>query len=123
MIGKKLEVKLEGKKYPVWFNLYSKFELLSIYGTDEEGVFTAIEKRQKESPLLLFGDLLKAGLKGASLAKNETTPDVAENIHKAIATMEEKEMLRLWGLMFDAFKEHMGMNIEPQKGKKKVKIK
>jgi|SRR5690606_2282302 len=122
MLSKELELKIGGQKVQVWFNTFSKFQLMGMYNANTELEFaTEMSKRAKDNYLLLLIDLLKAGIKGSSLARKQDTPDIYDNLEMVIADTEMDELLIIWEKVFKAFNEHMGANIKTDNKKKVVR--
>lgn len=118
MINKQVELTLSGQKIQLWFNTFSKYELMGMYQADNEIEFAEkMSDRAKENALLLLMDIVKAGIKGASLAKGETTPEIYNNINMVFAEMPMEDTLTIWTTVFKSFNEHMGMNVKEDKKK------
>lgn len=118
MINKQVELTLSGQKVQLWFNTFSKYELMGMYKADNEVDFAEkMSIRAKENALLLLMDIVKAGIKGASLAKGETTPIIYDNINMVFAEMAMEDTLKIWTTVFKSFNEHMGMNLKEDKKK------
>lgn len=124
MINKKIELVLKGEKVQLWFNTFSKYELMGMYKANNEIEFAQrMGEKAQENSLLLLIDIVKAGIKGASLAKGEKTPDVYDNINMVFAEMEMEDTLKLWGEVFTVFNHHMGKNVKEEDKKKVVRKK
>lgn len=117
MVNKKLELTLGGKKVHIWFNNYAIFELQKVFGIEQGEIMQKVSERVKENYLLLISDLIKVGIKGHCLAKDETTPDILNNINEHVATAEMSELVNVWETFFDI----MGGNLKKDVDKKKVK--
>lgn len=113
-MNKKLELDLGEKTYQLWFNNYAIAELQKMYGVKQNEIMNNIIKRGQENYFLLISDLVKAGIKGYALAKEETTPKI--NIQELVGEADQNELVKILEVFYDV----MGVNIEKD-DKKKVK--
>ena len=123
MVSKEIEVILGGEKIQVWFNIFSRYELKAMYKPKDDIDFAKkLAEKANENELMVAIDLLKAGIKGAAMARKQTTPDVYDKIELLIAEMDMESLFSLWAVIFEAFNEHMGNKIKTD-DKKKVEAK
>ena len=115
MLNKKIELELGDKTYQLWFNNYAVCELQSMYGIEENEIMQKIVSRAEDNYLLLITDLIKAGIKGAALAKDELTPNI--KVSELVAEADMSKLLKVLEVFYDV----MGVNIEKKAVKKKVK--
>ena len=113
MLNKKIELKMGDVKIPLWYNNYAVFELQSMYGVDNSEILLKVTERAKENHLLLIADLIKIGIKGHSLALNQTLPDYYDNVNLLLADADMGEVMQVWQVFIDV----MGGNIESDKKK------
>jgi len=125
MLNKKIEIKLKGVEISLWFNNYASAELQKMYGADITTVMATLVERLQDNYLIILSDLIKVGIKGNYLAKEESKPAYFSNINEMIAEEPDENLTKVWIEVWEVFREHMGLNLpqEENKGKKKVNIK
>lgn len=120
MLNKKIEIKLGGMEIPLWFNNYASAELQKMYGADINTLMITLVERLQENYLLILSDLIKAGIKGRTFALDLPKPDYLANVNELIAQEADETLVPVWVEVFEVFKEHMGINLPKEEGKKKV---
>lgn len=120
MLNKKIEIKLGGIEIPLWFNNYASAELQKMYGADINTLMVTLVERLQENYLLILSDLIKAGIKGRTFALDLPKPEYLSNINELIAQEADETLVPVWLEVFEVFKEHMGINLQKEEGKKKV---
>ena len=120
MLNKKIEIKLGGVEIPLWFNNYASAELQKMYGADINTLMVTLVERLQENYLLILSDLIKAGIKGHCFALDIPKPEYLANVNELIAQEADETLVPVWLEVFEVFKEHMGINLPQQEGKKKV---
>ncbi len=120
MLNKKIEIKLGGIEIPLWFNNYASAELQKMYGADINTLMITLVERLQENYLLILSDLIKAGIKGRTFALDLPKPEYLANVNELIAQEADETLVPVWLEVFEVFKEHMGINLPKEEGKKKV---
>jgi len=120
MLNKKIEIKLNGVEVPLWFNNFASAELQKMYGADITTVMTVLMEKLKDNYLIVLTDLIKCGVKGYYLAKDISKPDYLVNINEWVADEPDETLIPVWLEIWEVFKEHMGLNLPQEEGKKKV---
>ena len=120
MLNKKTEVKLNGVEIPLWFNNYASAELQKMYGADINTLMVTLVERLQENYLLILSDLVKAGIKGHCFALDIPKPEYLASVNELIAQEADETLVPVWVEVFEVFKEHMGINLPQEDGKKKV---
>lgn len=120
MLNKKIEIKLNGVEIPLWFNNFASAELQKMYGADITTVMTVLMEKLKDNYLIVLTDLIKCGIKGHYLAKDISKPDYFSNINEWVADEPDKSLIPVWLEIWEVFKEHMGLNLPQETGKKKA---
>jgi len=120
MLNKKIEIKLGGIEIPLWFNNYASAELQKMYGADINTLMITLVERLQENYLLILSDLIKAGIKGHCFALDLPKPEYLANANELIAQESDETLVPVWLEVFEVFKEHMGINLPKEEGKKKV---
>jgi len=120
MLNKKIEIKLGGVEIPLWFNNYASAELQKMYGTDINTLMITLVERLKENYLLILSDLIKAEIKGHCFALDIPKPEYLASVNELIAQEADDTLVPVWLEVFEVFKEHMGINLPKEEGKKKV---
>ena len=120
MLNKKIEIKLGGVEIPLWFNNYASAELQKMYGADINTLMVTLVERLQENYLLILSDLIKAGIKGHCFALDIPKPEYLASINELIAQEVDEILVPVWLEVFEVFKEHMGINLPQEEGKKKV---
>jgi len=120
MLNKKIEIKLGGVEIPLWFNNYASAELQKMYGADINTLMVTLVERLQENYLLILSDLIKCGIKGHCFALDLSKPDYLANVNELIAQEPDETLVPIWLEVFEVFKEHMGINLPKEEGKKKV---
>lgn len=120
MLNKKIEIKLGGVEMPLWFNNYASAELQKMYGADINTVMVTLVEKLQDNYLLILSDLIKVGIKGHCFALDISKPDYLANINMLVASEPDETLLPVWLEVFEVFKEHMGINLPQEEGKKKV---
>lgn len=120
MLNKKIEINLNGVEIPLWFNNYASAELQKMYGADINTLMVTLVERLQENYLLILSDLIKAGIKGHCFALDIPKPEYLANINLWTASEPDKTLVPVWLEVFEVFKEHMGINLPQEEGKKKV---
>lgn len=111
MLNKKIEIDLGGETYQLWFNNYAVFELQKMYGIEQTEVMKRVVERAEDNYLLLISDLVKAGIKGHSLAKGEIVPKI--NVQELVADANIEKLMNVLKVFYDI----MGVNVEGDKKK------
>ncbi len=124
MLNKKIDIKLRGVEIPLWFNNFASAELQKMYGADITTVMGVLLDKLKDNYLIILTDLIKVGIKGHCLAKDETKPEYFNNINEWIAEENDADLIKVWLDVWDVFSEHMGLNLPKSEdtGKKKVSM-
>lgn len=120
MLNKKIEIKLNGVEIPLWFNNYASAELQKMYGADISTLMITLVERLQDNYLLILSDLIKAGIKGHCFALDIPKPDYLVNVNELIANEADETLIPVWMEVFEVFKEHMGINLPQEEGKKKA---
>lgn len=120
MLNKKIEIKLGGIDIPLWFNNYASAELQKMYGADINTLMITLVERLQENYLLILSDLIKAGIKGRTFALDLPKPEYLANVNELIAQEADETLVPVWLEVFEVFKEHMGINLPKEEGKKKA---
>lgn len=120
MLNKKIEIKLGGIEIPLWFNNYASAELQKMYGADINTLMVTLVERLQENYLLILSDLIKAGIKGRTFALDLPKPEYLASVNELIAQEADETLIPVWTEVFEVFKEHMGINLPKEEGKKKV---
>lgn len=120
MLNKKIEIKLRGVEIPLWFNNYASAELQKMYGTDMTTLMVVLIEKLQDNYLIILTDLIKVGIKGNYLAKDELKPDYFAKINEMIAEEPDDNLVKVWLEVWEVFKEHMGINLPQDPDKKKV---
>lgn len=120
MLNKKIEIKLGGVEIPLWFNNYASAELQKMYGADINTLMITLVERLQENYLLILSDLIKAGIKGRTFALDLPKPEYLANVNELIAQEADETLVPVWLEVFEVFKEHMGINLPKEEGKKKA---
>jgi len=118
MLNKKIEIKLNGVEIPLWFNNYASAELQKMYGADINTLMVTLVERLQENYLLILSDLIKAGIKGHCFALDIAKPEYLASINELIAQEPDETLVPIWLEVFEVFKEHMGLNLPQEEGKK-----
>lgn len=120
MLNKKIEIKLGGIEIPLWFNNYASAELQKMYGADINTLMVTLVERLQENYLLILSDLIKAGVKGHCFALDLPKPEYLQRVNELIAQEADETLVPVWLEVFEVFKEHMGINLPKEEGKKKA---
>lgn len=120
MLNKKIEIKLGGVEMPLWFNNYASAELQKMYGADINTVMVTLVEKLQDNYLLILSDLIKVGIKGHCFALDIANHEYLANINMLVASEPDETLLPVWLEVFEVFKEHMGINLPQEEGKKKV---
>jgi len=120
MLNKKIEIKLGGVEIPLWFNNYASAELQKMYGADINTLMVTLVERLQENYLLILSDLIKAGIKGYCFALDLPKPEYLASVNELIAQEANETLVPVWLEVFEVFKEHMGINLPKEEGKKKA---
>ena len=120
MLNKKIEIKLGGIEIPLWFNNYASAELQKMYGADINTVMVTLVEKLQDNYLLILSDLIKVGIKGHFFALDIPKPEYLTNVNELIAQESDETLVSVWLEVFEVFKEHMGINLPKEEGKKKA---
>lgn len=111
MLNKKIQLELGGRTFQLWFNNYAVCELQSMYGIEQTEVMKKIVERATDNYLLLIVDLVKAGLRGYYLAKEEVMPNI--KVSELIADADMDKLVKVLEVFYDV----MGVNLKDDKKK------
>lgn len=128
----KLEIKLNGEAYSLWFNNYAtieytkrilaRFDGVTVKEKGKERNLTlieAVEKLNEENEFILLGEMIWAGICGNKHAKDIPYPLERQKVFELVGVADMETLSEVSKAFFEA----MGEGLETEKTTKKKKSK